>query len=111
MFTPGLKHVTDFPQECSANTIMAPIQLNRNQLRHVTGLFTGYYHFNVYLFKLKLVTVPHVKGFHNKERTAIHVLCVHEVLTKRRFCHLGIHFMKLSDHHHIASQSLVLQFI
>lgn len=90
---------------------MALIQLNRNQLTHLTELFTGYRHYKVYFFKLKLVTVPRVKGFHDKEKTAIYVLCVCEVLTKWRFCHLGIHFMKPRGHLHITSLSSVLHFI
>jgi hypothetical protein len=94
--TPEQKHAKSFLQEPSAKKTRKLLQLNRNQLRHVTALLTEHCHLKGHLFKLGPVNSPTCERCHNKEETASHVLCDCEASAELRFCHERSHFVKPS---------------
>jgi hypothetical protein len=82
----------------------------KNQLRILTELLTGYCHLNRHLFKLGLVDNPECGRCKQAIETASHVLCECEGLVLLRFVHLGQHFMKPGDFADI-SASRILHFV
>jgi hypothetical protein len=84
--------------------------LNRNQLRILTGLFTGHCHLNGHFFKLELVDSPDCDRCKQASETASHVLGDCEALAAIRFRYMGHHFMKPEDFKGI-SVSRLLHFV
>jgi hypothetical protein len=80
------------------------LSLNRNQLRILTGLFTGH------LSKLEPVDSPECDRCKQASETALRVLGDCEALATIRFRYLGYHFMKPGDFKDI-SVSRLLHFV
>ncbi|PNF22726.1 hypothetical protein B7P43_G07139 [Cryptotermes secundus] len=74
------------------------LKLNRNQLRWVVELLTGYCHFKGHLFKLGLSDSPTCERCQEENETATHILYECEALAYLRLCHLGQYFMEPSDY-------------
>jgi hypothetical protein len=64
------------------------LSLNRNQLRILTGLFTGHSHLKGHFFKLGLVDSPVCDRCKQASETASHVLGDCEALAAIRFRYL-----------------------
>jgi hypothetical protein len=86
-----------FRKRPSAKRAGELFSFNRNQLRILTGLFTGHCHLKGHLFKLGLVDSPECDRCKQASETASHVLGNCEVLAALRFRYLGYHFMKPGD--------------
>jgi hypothetical protein len=100
----GQRQDRDFLKRPSAKRAGELLSLNRNQLRILTGLFTGH------LFKLGLVDSPECDRCKQASETASHVLGNCEALAALRFRYLGYHFMKPGDFKGI-SVSKLLHFV
>jgi hypothetical protein len=85
----GLRQIKGFIQGPSAKRAKELLKLERNQLRWVVGLLTGYCHLNGHLFKLGLSNSPTCDRCQKENETATHILCECEALAHLRFCHLG----------------------
>jgi hypothetical protein len=88
----GLRQAKDFLKRTSARRAGELLSLNRNQLRILTGLFTGHCH-----LKGHLVDSPECDRCKQASETASHVLGNCEALAAIRFRYLGYHFMKPGD--------------
>jgi hypothetical protein len=93
----GQRQARNFLARSSARTARELLSLSRNQLRILTGLFTGHCHLKGHLFKLGLVDRPECDRCKQASETASHVLGDCEALAAIRFRHLGHHFMKPGD--------------
>jgi hypothetical protein len=51
------------------------LQLNRDQLRWIEGLFTGHCHLKGHLFKLRLTDGPTCERCLEEDESATHILC------------------------------------
>jgi hypothetical protein len=94
----------------SAKRARELLSLNRDQLRILTGLFTGHCHLKGHLFKLGLVDSPKCDRCKQAFETASHVLGDYEALAALRFRYPGYHFMKPGDFKDI-SVSRILHFV
>jgi hypothetical protein len=74
------------------------LELNRNQLRWVTGLLTGHCHLKGHLFKMGLTDSPTCERCLEKDESATHILCDCEAIACLRFRHLGHYFMEPGDY-------------
>jgi hypothetical protein len=106
----GQRHARDFLKRPSARRAGELLSLNRNQLRILTGLFTGQCHLRGQLFKLGLVDSPECDRCKQASETGSRVLDDSEALAAIRFRYLGYHFMKPGDFKDI-SVSRLLQFV
>jgi hypothetical protein len=70
----GQRQTRDFLKGPSARRAGELLNLNRNQLRILTGLFTGHCHLKGHLFKLGLVDSPECDRCKQASETASHVL-------------------------------------
>jgi hypothetical protein len=106
----GQRQARDFLKRPSARRAGELLSLNRNQLRILTGLFTGHCHLKGHLFKLGLVDSPECDRCKQASETASHFLGDCEALAAIRFRYLGYHFMKPGDFKDI-SVSRLLHFV
>jgi hypothetical protein len=93
----GLKQAKGFILEPSARRIKDLLKLNRDQLRWVVVLFTGYCRLNGNLFTLGLTDVPICEQCLEKDESATHILCDCEAIAYLRFHHLGQFLMEPSE--------------
>jgi hypothetical protein len=70
----GQRQARDFLKRPSARRAGVLLSLNRNQVRILTGLFTGHCHLKGHLFKLELVDSPKCERCKQATETASHVL-------------------------------------
>jgi hypothetical protein len=109
-FIHGQRQARGFLKRPSAKRAGELLSLSRNQLRILTGLFTGHCHLKGHLFKLGLVDSPECDRCKQASETASHVLCNCEALAALRFRYLGHYFMKPGDFKDI-SVSRLLHFV
>jgi hypothetical protein len=83
-----------FSKKSSAKRAGELLSLSRNQLRVLTGLFTGHCHLKGHLFKLGLVDSPECNRCKQASETASRVLCNCEALAALRLRYVGHCFMK-----------------
>jgi hypothetical protein len=103
----GQRQARDFFKRPSARRAGELISLNRNQLRILTGLFTGHYHLKEHLFKLGLADSSECDRWKQASETASHVLGDCGALAAIRFRYLGYYFMKLGDFKDISVNRLL----
>jgi hypothetical protein len=75
------------------------LKLNKDQLRWVVGLLTGYCHLKGHLFKFGLTNDPICERCLEEYVSATHILCDCEAMAYLRFRHLGQFFMETSDYY------------
>jgi hypothetical protein len=85
------------------------LKLNRNKLRHLTGLLTGHWHLKGHIFKLGLPNSTICETCNCEDETA-YTSYMAEVLAELRFCHLGLSFMKWSDYHKPSLSKVIYSF-
>jgi hypothetical protein len=86
------------------------LKLNRDQLRWIVGLLTGYYHLKERLFKVGLTVDPICERCLEEDESATHVLCDCEAIAHLQFHHLSQLFMEPGDYYDVPI-SKVLQFV
>jgi hypothetical protein len=64
------------------------LQLNRDRLRWVVGLFTGHCHLKGHLFKLGLTDDPTCEQCLGKDESPTHIICDGGAIAYLRFSHL-----------------------
>jgi hypothetical protein len=109
----GLKQAGGLRVVSSARRMKAMLKLNRDQLRWVVELFTGYCHLEGHLFKLGLSDDPTCEQCLKEDETAIRNLCDCEAISYLRFHHLGRFFMEPSDYYdaHISKDLHFIQSV
>jgi hypothetical protein len=75
------------------------LKLNRDQLRWVVGLFTGYCRLSGHLFTLGLIDDPTCERCLEKDQSVTHILYDCEAIAYLRFHQLGQFFMETSDYY------------
>jgi hypothetical protein len=75
------------------------LKLNRDQLRWLVGLFTGYSHLKGHLFKLGLTDDPICERRLEEDESATRVLCDSEAIAHLWFRHLGQIVMETGDYY------------
>jgi hypothetical protein len=70
----GLKQAKGFLRRSSIRRTKELLKINRNQLRRVTGLLTGYCHLRGYLFQMVLLNGPICEWCLEKDESATHTL-------------------------------------
>jgi ribonuclease HI len=108
--TTGLKQAKGPISGPSARKTKDLLKLNRDQLRWITGLFTGHCHLKGYLFKLGLTDEPTSERGLEEDKSATHILCDCEPIAHVRFRYLGQFFMEPSDYYD-APKNKALHFI
>jgi hypothetical protein len=108
--TIGLKQAKRLILGPSAKRMRDLLELNRDQLKWMVGLFTGHCHLKGHPFKLGLTYDPTCERFLEDNETATHILCDCEAIAYFRFCHLGQYFLEQSDYYD-ALINKVLHFI
>lgn len=87
--TEGLAHSKKFILGTSKTKTNQLLQLNRQQLRIIIGLYTGHCGLKEHLFKVRLVEERSCRFCTVSLETAEHILCSCEALERKRFIHLG----------------------
>jgi hypothetical protein len=106
----GRRQARGFLKRLSAKRDGELLSLSRNQLRILTGLFTGHCHLKGHLFILGLVDSPKCDRCKQASERASHDLCNCEALAALRFRYLGHYFVKPGDFKDI-SVSRLLHFV
>jgi hypothetical protein len=74
------------------------LELNRDQLRWMEGLFTGQCNLKGHLFKVGLTDDRTYERCQKEDESVTHILCDCEAVAHVRFRHLGQFFMEPVDH-------------
>jgi hypothetical protein len=97
--TTGLREAKGLIQGSSARRTKDLLKLNRDKLRWVVGLFSGYCHLKGHLFKLGLANDPICERCPEEDESATHILCNCEAVAHIRFRHPRQFFMQPSDYY------------
>jgi hypothetical protein len=108
--TTGLKQAKGLISGPSARRTKDLLNLNRDQLRWIVGLFRGRCHLKGHLFILGLTNDPTCERCLEKDESVTHVLCDCETIAYLRFRHLGQFFTE-PNYFYDSRISEVLHFI